>query len=327
MTQASTTNSLRFDGKVAIVTGAGRGLGREYALLLAARGASVVVNDIAIGPNGDDEGGPSPAREVVEEIMQTGGRATASVHSVADGAARIVADAVEAYGRIDILINNAGISGGGLFPDIDPAQWQRLLDIHAGGTVAMCREAWPHLRAAGAGRIVNMSSSASMGAQYTAHYSTAKAAVIGLTRTLAIEGAPMGITANAVMPSAYTRLTAQVPNEPLRQFLEERFPASRVAPFVAWLAHERTHVNGETFTVGAGRAARVAFVVGEGAQVAEDSPEAWAAAAGQVMSLDNGATPASMMQELCFSLRCLGPDGASMADALDNVAGRGKTAF
>jgi NAD(P)-dependent dehydrogenase (short-subunit alcohol dehydrogenase family) len=325
--QACTMNPLRFDGKVAIVTGAGRGLGREYALLLAARGASVVVNDIAIGPNGDDESGASPARAVVAEIVQVGGRAIASDHSVVDGAARIVADAVAAFERIDILINNAGISGGGLFPDIDAAQWRRLLDIHLGGTVAMCREAWPHLRASGAGRIVNMSSSASMGAQYTAHYSTAKAALIGLTRTLAIEGEALGITANAVMPSAYTRLTAQVPNEPLRHFLEERFPASRVAPFVAWLAHEGTKVTGETFTVGAGRAARVAFIVGEGGRVGEDSPEAWAAVADQVMSLDNASTPASMMQELCFSLRCLGADGASMADALESQAGRGATAF
>jgi hypothetical protein len=129
------------------------------------------------------------------------------------------------------------------------------------------------------------------------------------------------------MPSAYTRLTAQVPNEPLREFLEQRFPASRVAPFVAWLAHERTTVNGETFTVGAGRAARVAFVVGEGAQVSDDAPEAWAAAADQVMSLDHTFTPASMMQELCFSLRCLGSEGLEMAQALQAQAGRGATAF
>ena len=322
-----TSTPLRFDGKVAIVTGAGRGLGREYAMLLAARGASVVVNDIAIGPTGDDEEGGSPASDVAAEITKGGGQAVASDHSVADGAAMIVADAISAFGRIDILINNAGISGGGLFPDIDPTQWRRMLDIHLGGTVGMCRAAWPHLQASPAGRIVNMSSSASMGAQYCAHYSTAKAALLGLTRTLAIEGDHVGITANAVMPSAYTRLTAQVPNEPLRQFLEDRFPVSRVAPFVAWLAHEQTKVNGETFTVGAGRAARVAFAVGAGGQVIEDSPEAWAAIEEQVMSLNGAATPSSMLSELCFALRCIGSDGASMAIDLERQAGRGKTAF
>jgi NAD(P)-dependent dehydrogenase (short-subunit alcohol dehydrogenase family) len=321
------TLPFRFDGKVAIVTGAGRGLGRHYALLLAARGASVVVNDIAIGPNGEDEACASPASVVVAEIEQAGGRALASDHSVADGAHLIVADAVSAFGRIDILVNNAGISGGGLFPDIEPEAWRRMLDIHLGGTVAMCREAWPHLLASGAGCIVNMSSSASMGAPYCAHYSTAKAAVIGLTRTLALEGEPFGIRTNAVMPSAYTRLTAQVPNEPLRQFLEERFPASRVAPFVAWLAHERTQVNGEAFTVGAGRAARVAFVVGPGVHVDEETPEAWAMAEEQVMSLAPGSVPASMMQELCLSLRSLGHAGESMALLLESRASSGSTAF
>jgi NAD(P)-dependent dehydrogenase (short-subunit alcohol dehydrogenase family) len=323
---SSSAQPLRFDGKVAIVTGAGRGLGREYALLLAARGASVVVNDIPIGLDGT-QGGDAPARAVVAEIVASGGRAIASEHSVADGASLIVGDAMAAFGRVDVLINNAGISGGGLFADNEAVQFQRLLDIHLGGTVAMCREAWPVLRAAGAGRIANMSSSASMGAQYTSHYGTAKAALIGLTRSLALEGAPLGITCNAVMPSAYTRLTAQVPHEQLRRFLEDRFPASKVAPFVAWLAHERTTVNGETFTVGAGRAARVAFVVGEGAQVAVDSPEAWAAVAREVMSLEQAVTPASMIQELCFTLRCLGADGQAMAEALEVQAGRGPTAF
>lgn len=324
--QARPFHPLRFDGRVAVVTGAGRGLGREHALLLAERGADVVVNDIAMGPDGV-EGGEWPARQVVAQIRERGGRAIASEHSVVDGADRIVAAAIAAFGRIDILVNNAGISGGGLFPDIPAAQWQRLLDIHLGGTVALCRAAWPHLKAGAQGRIVNTSSSAAMGSPYTAHYGTAKAALIGLTRTLAIEGAPWGITANAVMPSAFTRLTAQVPNEALRDFLENRFPAHKVAPFVAWLVHSRTTVSGETFTVGAGHAARVAFAVGPGAHAQEDTPEAWDAVMDSVMSMDGASHPASMIDELCLSLRRLGPQGHDMATALAQRAGKGPTAF
>jgi len=307
--------TLTFAGKVAIVTGAGRGLGREYARMFAARGASVVVNDLGHGPTGvplDED----PAQSVAAEIVATGGIAVSNRDDVVHGATGIVSQALDSFGRLDILINNAGFSGGGMFADIPPADWTHLLSTHLDGAVNMSRAAWPHLVKAGAGRIINMSSAASFGAPFTAHYSTAKSAMIGLTRSLAGEGQLTGITVNAIMPSALTRLTAQIPKEALRAYMDKHFAPSRVAPFVVWLAHESTRINGEIFAVGGGKACRVVLARGQYASACADTPEAWGAQADQVMDIDRLDAPLSMMEQLCLELSAIDEEGIALADSL-----------
>ena len=176
-----------FDGQIAIVTGGGGGLGREYALLLAAEGAKVVVNDYG----GDSRGTPGTsamADEVVAEIQNAGGQAVADGRDVALAAADIVRTALEAFGGLHIVVNNAGIAGGGTLETIPAEDFDRMVAIHLGGTLGVSRAAWPILRAQGYGRIVNTSSASVFGLPGTSHYITAKAAIFGLTRALAHDG-------------------------------------------------------------------------------------------------------------------------------------------
>jgi NAD(P)-dependent dehydrogenase (short-subunit alcohol dehydrogenase family) len=244
----------RFDGQVAIVTGAGGGLGREHALLLAAEGASVVVNDYG----GDTTGhgaSTDAAAAVVAEIVAAGGRAVADSHDVATHGATVVATALEAYGGVHLVVCNAGIAGGGELHEIAPADFDRMVAIHLGGTVAVTRAAWPVLRDQGFGRVVVTSSASVFGLPHTSAYITAKAALFGFTRAIAHDGAAHDIKVNAIMPSAYSRLTAQSPE--FAPVMLAGFPASAVAPFVGALLAVEVPCTGETFVVGGGRAARV----------------------------------------------------------------------
>jgi NAD(P)-dependent dehydrogenase (short-subunit alcohol dehydrogenase family) len=252
----------RFDGKVAIVTGAGGGIGREHALLLASEGAKVVVNDYG----GDTRGGgasSAPAEKVVAEIQEAGGTAVADSHDVALDGAAVVATAVDSFGGVHLVVNNAGIAGGGDLDEIAPADFDRMIAIHLGGAVAVCRAAWPILRAQGYGRVVNTSSASVFGMPGTSAYITAKAALFGFTRATAHDGRRHGIKVNAIMPSAYSRLTAQSPE--LGPIMEAGFPAARIAPFVGALLSEEVPCTGETFVVGGGRAARVVLATVAGA--------------------------------------------------------------
>lgn len=226
-------------GDVVAVTGAGSGLGRAYALLLAAEGARVVVNDL----HGADE--------VAAAIRAAGGQAVADTSDVASAGGGVVDAATQAFGRLDAVINNAGVAGGGAFPDVE---FDRLLDVHLGGTVAVCKAAWPVLAQGGGGRIVNTSSASIFGMPGTASYVTAKAAIFGLTRALGSEGRRAGIKVNAVMPTALTPMTAV--SEDLVPLLDV-YPPEAAAPFVVALASAAVPVSGETFTVGGGSAARV----------------------------------------------------------------------
>jgi len=240
---------LRFDGKAAIVTGGGRGLGRAYARLLGARGCQVLVNDPGVTTRGATES-EGAAEQVAEEIRAGGGLAVADRNSVVGGAEVVVEHALDEFGRLDVVINNAGITGGGAFDEMPAADFDLLVDTHYGGAVGVSRAAWPHLKHSGAGRIVNMSSASVFGTPFTSPYVSSKAGIFGLTRALAAEGAYSGIGVNAVMPAAYTRMTAQLPDDNgFRSFLETWFPPEKVAPFVVFLAHESTRLNGETFSV------------------------------------------------------------------------------
>jgi NAD(P)-dependent dehydrogenase (short-subunit alcohol dehydrogenase family) len=258
---------LRFDGRVAIITGAGRGLGQAYALLLASRGASVVVNDL--GPRPGEPTSVDVAGEVVRTIESEGGSAIAVHASVATaiGAASIVDTAVERFGRIDILINNAGNAITRSFPELGDEDLRTLLDTHFYGTFYLCRAAWDRMQAAGYGRIVNTVSAALLGTPKWSGYAAAKGAVLGLTLNLATEGLPSGILVNAIAPAAATRLmtdhTENLPQAAV-ELMTKTMPASSVAPVAAYLAHEKCNLSGEVLTAAAGRVARVTLDITPG---------------------------------------------------------------
>lgn len=247
---------LRFDGRVAVVTGGGRGLGREYALLLASRGAKVVVNDVggSLTGEGVDDG---PAQQVVDEIMAAGGDAVASADSVAtaDGGEAIVGAALDRYGRIDVLIHNAGNVRRGSLKDMSYADFDAVLDVHLRGAFHVVRPAFPVMCAAGYGRVVLTSSIGGLyGNHGVANYAAAKAGIIGLTNVVALEGAAEGVTCNAIVPGAVTRMASGLDTSTYPPM-----DPALVAPTVGWLAHESCTVTGEMFVAIAGRVAR-AFV-------------------------------------------------------------------
>ncbi len=267
-------DELRFDGRVAIVTGAGRGLGREHALALAARGARVLVNDLGGAPDmtGADA---APASEVVAEIETNGGVAAANFDTVATtaGAGSIVADAVARWGRVDIVINNAGGGiGGYTIAELPEDELRRMVDTHLLGAFFVVGAAWPHMVEQRYGRILNTSSAASFGIAGSHVYSSVKAGLLGFTRALALDGAAHEVKVNAIMPLAYTRLSAGVPGE-VGDWIERTLRASQVAAVAAALVHENVPFSGETISVGGGRAARVFFGGVPGWQDVELTPE------------------------------------------------------
>ena len=242
-------DELRFDGRVAVVTGAGRGIGRAYALLLAARGASVVVNDLGGSIEGDGSD-VAPAASVVDEIVAAGGSAAADTGDVstAAGGEGLVQAALDAFGRIDIVVNNAGIMRWGGFPDLDAEALDAHLAVHVGGTFHTMRAAWPHLVEQGHGRIVNTTSTGVLGLPANTAYATAKGGVIGMTRSAAVTGRKLGIKVNAIAPAASTRMGGEGGAD---------MPPELVAPMVGYLAHDDCPVSGEVYVAGAGRFQRL----------------------------------------------------------------------
>ncbi len=244
-------NQLRFDGRTAIVTGAGGNpsLGRAHALLLASRGANLVVNDIGSHPEMKNYPGVASAQAVAEEIRAAGGKAVASTHSVAseEGGAAIIRCALDSFGGVDILVNNAAISITAPFDVMTPRDFQRHIDINLMGSYFMSHAAWPHMKAKGYGRIVNITSSSMTGYSAQAAYSASKGGLWSLTRALAAEGAALGIKVNAVSPGAFTRLAASSMEDtsPLLQHAKANLPPELSSPAVAFLAHETCPVTGE----------------------------------------------------------------------------------
>ena len=244
---------LRFDGRVAVVTGAGRGLGRAYAQLLASRGAKVVVNDPggSLAGEGTDA---DPAERVAGEIAAAGGEAIACTASVAtrEGGEEIIATATDRYGRIDILIHNAGNVRRSSLKEMSYEDFDAVLDVHLRGAFNVVRPAFPVMCAAGYGRIVLTSSIGGLyGNHGVANYAAAKAGVIGLSNVAALEGAPEGVTSNVIVPAAVTRMAAGIDTSAYPPMGPEL-----VAPVAAWLAHESCSVTGEVFIALAGRVAR-----------------------------------------------------------------------
>jgi NAD(P)-dependent dehydrogenase (short-subunit alcohol dehydrogenase family) len=247
---------LRFDGRVAVITGAGRGLGRAYALLLASRGAKVVVNDTGVSRHGEG-GDDSPAQEVVNEIRAAGGEAVVCMDSVGSpsGGQAIIDAATRNFGRVDILIHNAGINRPGPIRDTNWEEFSAVLDVHLHGAFHVVRAAFPLMCDAGYGRIVLTSSIAGLyGDKKVGAYAVSKAGLIALSNTLALEGAEYGVTSNAIVPAAVTRLSEGIDTSSFPTMTPQQ-----VAPIVAWLVHETCHETGHTFVSLAGRMAK-AFV-------------------------------------------------------------------
>ncbi len=269
----------RFDERVAVVTGAGRGIGRAYARLLAERGARVVVNDLgaSTGGSGSDAG---PASEAVDEIVAAGGTAVADTHDVStvEGASALVATAIERFGRIDALVNNAGIVRWAGMPEVDADNLARHLAVHVGGSFNTARAAWPHMVEQGYGRIVNTTSAGLFGLPNNTSYATAKGAVIGLTRSLTVAGAAHDIRVNCIAPGAMTRMAG-----PGGEDASPEMSPDLVAPMVALLAHEECPVSGEIYAAGFGRFARIFIAMTPGyvhdgpAPTIEDVADNWAA--------------------------------------------------
>ena len=248
---------LRFDDRVAVITGAGRGLGRAYALLLASRGAKIVVNDLGAGLKGDGAD-PGPAQAVVEEIKAAGGEAVACTETVttAAGGQAIIDTALDNYGRIDILIHNAGTVRRGSLKELSYEDFDAVLDVHLRGGFHVVRPAFPLMCRAGYGRIVLTSSIGGLyGNHNVVNYAVAKAGLIGLSHVAALEGAAEGVKSNIIIPAAVTRMA-----EGLDTSAYPPMDPDLVAPAVAWLAHETCSITGEMLVSIAGRVAR-AFAV------------------------------------------------------------------
>lgn len=245
---------LRFDNRVAVVTGGGRGLGRSYALLLASRGAKVVVNDPGGSLTGDGNDG-EPARDVVDEITAAGGSAVACTASVAtvEGGQAIVDTALETFGRLDVLVHNAGIVRRGSLHEMSSQDFDAVLDVHLRGAFHVVRPAFPVMCEAGYGRIVLTSSIGGLyGNHGVANYAAAKAGIIGLSNVAALEGEAHGVTSNVIVPGAVTRMAAGLDTSAYPPMEPEL-----VAPAVGWLAHESCSITGEILAAIAGRMARV----------------------------------------------------------------------
>lgn len=297
------TDALGFDGKVAIITGAGGGLGRQHALLLASRGALVVVNDLggAVDGSGSDQGA---AARMVEEIRAAGGEAVADTNSVAtpEGGAAIVQTALDAFGRVDIVVNNAGILRDKSFHNMTSDMWDAVIGVHLSGAYHVTSAAWPHLREQGYGRVINTASGAGIFGNFgQANYGAAKMGLVGFTRVLAIEGASKNIKVNAIAPVAYTRMTEDILG-PLAERLDPHF----VSPLVAYLAHESCEPTGRIFSVAGGRVAEI--FIGEGPGYIEPAltPESIAASWDRVTDHGTFDVPTQLGDELGLYLRYLG---------------------
>ena len=265
-----TVPEMRFDGRVCVITGAGGGLGRSHALELARRGAQVVVNDVGGALDGSGAS-TSAAQHVVDEITAFGGQAVPNHDSVATpaGGEAIVQAALSAFGRVDVLVNNAGILRDKAFHKMEPAAIDAVVDVHLKGALYVSQPAFRLMRAQGYGRIINTSSASGLFGNFgQANYGAAKAGLAGLTRVLAIEGAGHGITVNAIAPIAATRMTADLLGD-----LAARVSPETVSPLVAYLAHEDCAVNGSVYSVAGGRIARIVVVETHGLVLPENTTE------------------------------------------------------
>lgn len=301
--------TMRFDDDVVIITGGGRGLGREYALAFAQRGAAVVINDIGTEP-GPDGASVSVAEVLADEIRAAGGRAVADTHSVVDAPEAIVETALATFGKVTVLVNNAGVIDFATLENISDAAWHRMLSVTLEGAFRITRAVWPHMAAQAYGRIINTTSNAGFaGNEQLVHYGAAKLGVAGFTRALAQEALDTGITVNAVAPMAITRMNREAFfgnaegggedwQADIRDGTVPMGPPSIVAPTVLWLAHRSNEIQGEIFSTSSGKVARVAFVLGQGYFNPNHTPEDLRAHASTIRDVTDFAEPRCTVDEL-----------------------------
>ncbi|CAF0908013.1 unnamed protein product [Adineta ricciae] len=254
---------LRFDGRVVIVTGAGNGLGKEYALAFGERGASVVVNDLGGSTSGDGSKSSRPADEVVDLIKSRGGKAVADYHSVEDAKA-VIQTAIDNFGRVDILVNNAGILRDKSFVNMTEQDWDLVHRIHLRAAYLLTHAAWPYMRKQKYGKVIVTSSTSGLYGNFgQANYSAAKMGLVGLSNTLSLEGAKYNITCNAIAPTAFSRLTQDL----LPPGAEENLKPAFVMPLVLYLCHESCADTGSLFEVAGGWMGKVRLQKSSGAMV------------------------------------------------------------
>lgn len=307
----------RFDERVAIITGAGRGIGAAYAELLAARGASVVVNDLgtSMGGRGADI---SPAEQVVAGIEARGGTAVADTGDVSDpdDASALVATAIERFGRLDIVVNNAGIMRWSSLPELDLDAVEQHVAVHVAGSFNTARAAWGHFVDRGYGRIVMTTSAGVFGLPNNTAYATAKGGVIGLTRSLHTAGAPHGIAVNAVAPAAMTRMAGRSDDADPTDPAAMAMAPDLVAPLVGYLAHENCPTGGQIYAAGAGRFSRIVLGSTPGYLSTTSTPtiEEVAANWDTVNELDDLMLPEDLMAWSRSFTAHLTPDGSRPID-------------
>jgi NAD(P)-dependent dehydrogenase (short-subunit alcohol dehydrogenase family) len=315
-----------FTGQVAVVTGAGRGLGRLYALDLAKRGASVVVNDLG-GSMGGEGADTTVANEVVDEITQAGGKAVASHDSVdsPEGGEAIVQAAVDNFGRLDAVVSNAGIFNSIAFDEMTPDQWRQMLKVHLDGGFHLSQPAFKIMKKQGYGRFVFISSSGGMFGQHLeAHYGAAKAGLVGLSNVIALEGAEHGILSNTVLPFGFSRMvTETVDAKTLDETgLKDLIAPEKVVPMVTYLASRACESTHQNYSALAGRYGRVFIGLGDGwlaekdvTATADDIAEHFA----QVSETESYSIPDNIYEELFSVMGRLGIDmagtGASAASS------------
>ena len=295
---------LGYDGKVAVITGAGGGLGRSHALELAKRGALIVVNDLGGSVDGQDSS-HTAAQQMVDEIKAAGGEAVANYDSVAtaEGGKAIIQTALDTFERIDIVINNAGILRDAAFKNMTPELLEPVIDVHLKGAFYVTQAAWQHMRDQNYGRIVNTSSAAGIFGNFgQTNYGAAKAGLVGFTRVLAVEGAKNNIKANAIAPVAKTRMT-----EELLGAMADKLDPGFITPVVAWLAHEDVPVSGEVYSCGGGHVARIFTGVTQGwtdteSLTVEDIRDHF----DEIRDETGYAVPANLTEELMGTLKALG---------------------
>ena len=319
------THTIRFDGQAAIVTGAAGGLGRSISRELARRGAAVLVNDYG----GDVHGhGARPARaeEAAAAICAEGGRAVSDATAVGtpEAARAIVAHALEAFGRVDILVNNAGIARPLPIDETSDEQLELELRTNLLGPYALLRAVWPVMREQSYGRILNVSSNASLGIGNNASYATAKAGLIGLTLDAACEGKALGIFVNAVMPVAHTRMIEGIPDPNFVAWFRKYMAPEKVAAPLAYFLSRESQVTGRILSVGGGRVARVVFAENAGIIGVSDAETA-KARSDEALDVTKVRALESSFKELSLYSREFPFEGPGGGPALDDRAVVGTT--